>query len=130
MSGQAYRARSFKSYRRSRSMAAALLVLILVLLQVAGCNGTSGEAPNGTVAGQVTDLSGNPLAEAVVAVPAGTAAVPEKTAITDDAGRYIWSLPTGTFTIAVFKDGYISQTVQVVVQSQQTSTLNFQLVRQ
>ena len=84
----------------------------------------------GEVRGHITDADGKPLAEVGVAVPEGTVAIPERAAITNEAGEYVWPLPAGTFTIAVHKEGYVSQSAKVTVRDGETVTLDFVLVRQ
>ena len=82
---------------------------------------------DGVVIGTVTDPSGRPLAEATVSVPKGTAPVPEMTAITSSDGVYQWSLPAGTFTLEVHKDGYTTAATEVIVAAGETSTQDFVL---
>lgn len=70
---------------------------------------------NLSVIGRVTDEIGEPLAGASVTVRDGTAAVPEVVVLTNAAGDYQWDLPVGTFSLAVFADGYVMQEAKVVV---------------
>src|SRR5512133_2987307 len=53
------------------------------------------------VTGIVTGKDGQPSCLADIGSPRATAPVPEKSSLTNEAGRYIWRLPAGTFTFVV-----------------------------
>ena len=128
-------------------------VAILMVFAAAGCSAvtqsdrpgsdpqsqsvTSDDANSGTtsgevaaVIGRVTDSAGNPLDQATVTVPRGSAAVPEMTAITSSDGVYQWNLPTGTFTLEVHKDGYVPALAEVSIAIGDTVTQDFILQAQ
>ena len=75
------------------------------------------------VQGKVADTAGQPVVEAVVA--ASGPGVPEIAAITNESGEYIWSLPVGTFTLTVIKEGFESQSSTVTLTSGQTLVHDF-----
>ena len=52
------------------------------------------------VVGRVVDERGEAVPDALVAIPAGTAAVPEIALLTDPAGRFALRLPPGRFTLS------------------------------
>ncbi len=79
------------------------------------------------VRGVVTDLGGRPLAEAGLAVTAGTSPVPDMLWLAGDDGGYVISLPAGTFSISANHDGYLQQVKEVTVAEGATAELNFQL---
>jgi hypothetical protein len=79
------------------------------------------------VVGTVTDADGNPLAEVGIAVDKGTAPFPEMLMLSGDDGKYVWSLPAGTFTLTARKDGYKELSQEVVVKEGNTSQLDFKL---
>ncbi len=79
------------------------------------------------VIGTVTDMDGNPLAEAGIAVDKGTAPFPEMLMLSGEDGKYVWSLPAGTFTLTARKDGYKDLSQEVVVKEGETAQLDFKL---
>ncbi|HWR97774.1 MAG TPA: carboxypeptidase regulatory-like domain-containing protein [Candidatus Methanoperedens sp.] len=82
------------------------------------------------IRGIVSDSEGLPLAEAGVAVTAGTAPVPEMLMLTAEDGSYSWPLPAGTFSLTVTLDGYRTQTLEATVPEEETVELDFQLERE
>ncbi|HOQ84889.1 MAG TPA: carboxypeptidase-like regulatory domain-containing protein [Phycisphaerae bacterium] len=81
--------------------------------------GTPG--PTGTLAGEVRDQAGVPLAGATVST--GNAA-----GTTDASGRFSFLVPVGTYTVTATKPYYTSQTLAgVTINQNQTTTRNFQL---
>ncbi len=113
-------------------------VLILVLL-LSGCNtpdqpansdqkGPSAQSsPTFQVIGKVTDESGNPIAEAGVAVTKASAGVPDILVLTNENGEYVWELPAGEFTLTVRQDNYLEASKDVTVKAGEKIELNFQL---
>lgn len=81
------------------------------------------------VTGFVTDAEGQPIAGASVAVPQGSAPVPEMIVLTGTKGEYTWYLPPGSFQIAVYMDGYDPQSAEVTVQGGDRVPVNFMLKR-
>lgn len=95
-------------------------------------DGSSG-ATNGNgavVKGRVTDSAGNPLGEAIVTVPRGSAVVPEIAVITSSDGVYQWDLPAGSFTLEVHKDGYLPDSAEVSVAAGDMITQDYILQKQ
>lgn len=87
-------------------------------------------ANRGRVTGRVTDAQARPLERAAVTVSEGTTAVPDIAILTGADGRFVWSLPPGTFRIAVYKDGYESASQSVDVTAGKEIGLNFVLQTQ
>ena len=85
-------------------------------------------APGG-IKGTVTDADGGPVARMRVGIVSGTAPFPEIGPETDAEGRYqIGGVAPGTFQVAVHdRDGDRVGLESVVVQSGETSTLNFSI---
>jgi hypothetical protein len=83
------------------------------------------EAPKGVVSGQVTDSStGSGLSGASVTITGGTSAT------TDSGGYYtLTSVPAGTTGITYAKSGYVSQTINVNVVADTTTTQNVALAK-
>ena len=81
------------------------------------------------VRGTVVDAAGYPLAEAGVAVTAGTSPVADMLRLTAPDGSYSWPLPAGTFSLTVHLDGFQAQTLEVTVPEGGTVELNFTLER-
>lgn len=79
------------------------------------------------VAGRVTDAQGNPIANAAVTVPKGTAPVPERAALTNENGEYVWGLPPGTYTIQVNAEGFKMAQAQVNAIADKQTEQNFTL---
>jgi hypothetical protein len=81
--------------------------------------GTPG--PSGTLAGEVRDQNGSPVAGAVVST--GNSA-----GITNGLGQYSFSVPVGTWTAAAVKQYFSSQSIPGVVIAQNATTVrNFQI---
>lgn len=78
------------------------------------------------VHGTVRDGRGLAIAEAVIA--AEGPGVPEIVVVTNASGQYVWALPVGTFKLTVFKDGYASQTQEVMLNAGEKVTVDFVLV--
>lgn len=79
------------------------------------------------VMGRVRNAAGDPLAYARVTVPQGTSVVPERAALTNTKGDYVWILPPGAYTLQVNADGYQPAQAQVTTLAEQTTTQDFWL---
>lgn len=80
--------------------------------------------PSGTIAGTVTDGTGNPVAGATVTAGASST-------VTDDQGHYTFTLPVGTYDMTATAFGYDTDTANgVEVVAGQTTTQNFVLAKQ
>jgi predicted extracellular nuclease len=82
------------------------------------------------VTGKVTDGSGNPIPGAGVAVTKSSISVPEILVLTNEEGRYVWTLPPGEFTLTVHKDGYVEKSKDITLKEGETVELDFQLEKQ
>lgn len=110
-----------------------------MVLLLAGCGGSDRPVSNDDaqvptvqgaltqVAGIVTDMDGNPLADVGIAVTKGTAPYPEILVLSEEDGKYTWSLPAGTFTLTARKDGYKELSLEVTVKEGETARLDFKL---
>jgi hypothetical protein len=81
----------------------------------------------GTVAGKVTDGSGNPLSGAAVAFSGGT--IPTQISVTAAAnGTYtVPSISVGSYKVTATAAGHTTATATTTVTQGQTTTVNFQL---
>ncbi len=83
--------------------------------------------------GTVTDSAGAPVA-GVLVTPQSTdtppQAVPEVAVMTDDQGRYQWSLAPGAYTLTFTAEGYAPATEAVVVGPAVPVTLDVTLRKQ
>ena len=84
----------------------------------------SPSAATGTLTGIVTDKdTGLPIEGAVIKADSYSA-------ITNSSGDYtISSLPVGNYTVSAEKDGYFSSSATATIIENQTTTLNFQLIK-
>ena len=111
----------------------AAFAIALVLAGAAACGDSSDDGPPpatdaaGGFAGVITDASGAPIADMLVAIVSGTAAFPEIAAVTDSSGAYsLGGVPPGTFQVAVFDlQGQMAREESVVVTAGETATLDF-----
>ncbi|RLJ03959.1 MAG: hypothetical protein DRP08_02685, partial [Candidatus Aenigmatarchaeota archaeon] len=77
----------------------------------------------GTLKGKVTDEdTGLPIEGALIEANSYQT-------ITNSTGDYILSLPVGNYTVTASKDGYYSNTATAEILANQTTTLNFQLIK-
>lgn len=84
----------------------------------------------GEIKGRVTDQAGTPISEATIVIASGTSPFPDIAALTDEQGKYQLSgIPTGTFDVAVYADGYAAQNRTITVKEGETSIPNFALLR-
>jgi hypothetical protein len=88
------------------------------------------EGRGGLVQGQVTDAAGQPLA-GVLVVPESTdtppQAVPEIAVMTDDRGRYQWTLAAGHYRLVFTREGYAPVSQMITVKPDQPATLDVQM---
>lgn len=103
------------------------IILIVSLILFSGCSEDNSpiiQANKGTITGKVTDqLSGNAISEATLKSQPVT-----KTIITDENGNYsITEIDAGSYTLTVNKDGYIPNTANAKVTSNQTTNINITL---
>lgn len=95
---------------------------------VSGLPGQPGaQAQGNVVQGQVTSTDGKSIAEVIVLPQSADTppqAVPEVAVVTDEQGRYQWSLPTGAYTLTFTKDGYAPLIQPVVVAPDRPATLD------
>ncbi len=101
---------------------------------VSGEPGQPGRAGGGGVLqGQVTDSSGKPIA-GVMVMPVSTdnppQAVPEMAVMTNEEGRYEWTLTPGAYTLTFNAEGYAPATQDVNVKPDQPTTLDVTLQQQ
>lgn len=89
-----------------------------------------GPATGALVQGRVTNAAGQPVA-GVLVVPQSTDSpaqpIPEIAVLTDEQGRYQWSLPPGGYTLSFNAEGYTSAAQPVTVVTGQTTTLDVTL---
>ncbi len=100
-------------------------------MPVSGQEGQLGEpALSAGVQGQVTDAAGKPLPEVLV-TPQSTdnppQGVPELAVVTDNQGRYQWTLAPGAYTLTFTRDGYALATQAIVVKANQLATADIRL---
>lgn len=67
------------------------------------------------ITGHVTDSDGQPVIQAILMITRGTAEYPERTFLTDENGKYVISVPPGTFTVVANGEGFKSAEKEVVV---------------
>jgi protocatechuate 3,4-dioxygenase beta subunit len=88
---------------------------------------SSGPSRRSGVSGRVLDPSGNPVVGAVV-VPRSQDSppqeLPEIAVMTDDDGRYQWTLPPGRYSFTVHHNGHASSSQTVVVAADQVGSLD------
>jgi hypothetical protein len=132
--------------QQGRSLGQRLMVWGLVVLVgglLAGCSSSNpdqsvsnrdpqmapapGSTSMGQVRGRVTTAAGEPLAEAVIAVPEGSAAVPDMALLTGLDGSFVLSLPPGTFRVEAHKDGYRPQDARVTLAAGETVSVSLVL---
>lgn len=130
---------SAHSVFRRGSRLSLIVGLGVVCLLLAGCAGEDVPVSNDDVvtpatqnertqvSGVVTDLDGNPLAEAGIAVTKSVVGVPEILVLSGEDGKYTWYLPAGTFTLSAMKEGYKELSLEVVVKEGETTKLDFKL---
>ncbi|MEB2334561.1 MAG: carboxypeptidase regulatory-like domain-containing protein [Anaerolineaceae bacterium] len=130
---------SAHSVFRRGSRLSLIVGLGVVYLLLAGCAGEDVPVSNDDVvtpatqsertqvSGIVTDLDGNPLAEAGIAVTKSVVGVPEILVLSGEDGKYTWHLPAGTFTLSAMKEGYKELSLEVVVKEGETTKLDFKL---
>ncbi len=108
-----------------KSFSTCLLVLVFLALSLVPA--AAQELTTGTITGQVTDLVGRPIAEAVVIVVSESGT---RTATTDANGRYIVPfLRPGTYTVRVEASAGFTTVIKsdIAVALNQRVTLNFTL---
>ncbi len=88
---------------------------------------TPTRAPTTLITGRVTDSSGEPITDASVAIVESSVPVPEMAIFTDATGTYTWYVEPGTYTIEVYRDGYVSQEGETTVEEGNAAELDFQL---
>ncbi|MBE7536347.1 MAG: carboxypeptidase regulatory-like domain-containing protein [Anaerolineales bacterium] len=130
---------SAHSVSRRGSRLSLIVGLGVLYLLLAGCAGEdvpvsnddvvtpAAQSERTQVSGIVTDLDGNPLAEAGIAVTKSVVGVPEILILSGEDGRYTWHLPAGTFTLSAMKEGYKELSLEVVVKEGETTKLDFKL---
>src|SRR5437867_12517940 len=102
-------------------------LLVLVFLAFSPAPAAAQEVTTGTITGQVTDLVGRPIAEAVVIVVSESGT---RTTTTDANGRYIVPfLRPGTYTVRVEASAGFTTVIKsdIAVALNQRVTLNFTL---
>lgn len=67
------------------------------------------------ITGHVTDSDGQPVIQAILMITRGTAEYPERTFLTDENGKYVISVPPGTFTVMANGEGFKSAEKEVTV---------------
>ncbi|UCD54322.1 MAG: carboxypeptidase regulatory-like domain-containing protein [Dehalococcoidia bacterium] len=112
--------------RRAFHLMPVITLLLPAVILISGCLGGGPPEPGG-IEGTVTDTDHNPVANVTVSIVSGTTGFPEIAAITNEDGYYtIGSIPPGTFDVAIHdQEGNRVGIESIVVQSRQTSTLNF-----
>lgn len=92
-----------------------------------------GEGGGGVLQGQVSDSRGTPIA-GVMVVPVSTdtppQAVPEIAVMTNEEGRYQWTLSPGAYTLTFNAEGYTPATHDINVNPNQSTTLDVTLQQQ
>lgn len=120
--------------RRIFYLGVLIALLLPAIIFISGCLGgePQPQEPNGIeepggIEGTVTDTDNKPVVGMTVFIVSGTTGFPEIAPITNDVGYYaIGSVPPGTFEVAVHdQEGNKVSQEGVVVQSGQTSSLNF-----
>lgn len=107
--------------RRLRFAAALPLVLLAGL-------GPAREA--GSILGRVTDLAGNPLAEATVEVEGtGGEALRWSTRSSETGGFQVGGLPAGSYRVTAARSGYAPRTQPVALREGERSTVILRLRR-
>jgi len=83
------------------------------------------DIPVGAVAGQVIDENGNPVPDCLVNA---TQPNVDPFAYTDSSGDYvIENVPTGTWIISAYKQGFLTVSVEAEIKDGQTVTVNLQI---
>jgi hypothetical protein len=98
---------------------------------VTGFPGQPGAPATGAaVEGRVTDAAGQPVA-GVLVIPQSTDSppqpIPEIAALTNEQGRYQWSLPPGAYTLTFSREGYASTSAPVTIVQGRSATLDVTL---
>ncbi|SFJ43273.1 carboxypeptidase-like regulatory domain-containing protein [Thermoflavimicrobium dichotomicum] len=97
-----------------------LILGTLLFLFPIGC--TKNESPpspvpskeQGLLQGTVTDEQGQPVAQAAVEpIPQFQVSLPEIGKVTDEKGKFQWSLPIGKYQIKIAKEGYQPVTKEI-----------------
>lgn len=81
--------------------------------------------PSTVITGRVVDTDGKPVVDAAVSIPSGSAPVPKMAIFTDADGLYSWYVPAGTFTVEVYRDGYVTQQSEVTIGDGESVELDF-----
>lgn len=117
---------------------AAVTVVLMVLVgacsqrYVTGTPGSSGGQRSAGVVGRITASGGDPVQGAIVKPTSRedpSPPVPMLLVRSDRDGRYSWSLPSGTWDIAVSAEGYQPATDTIVIPEGSSVTLDFVLER-
>jgi Carboxypeptidase regulatory-like domain len=92
------------------------------------------DTPSGGVAqGRIIDSAGNPIA-GVLVMPESTAnppqAIPEIAVLTDEQGRYQWTLSPGPYKFTFTREGYAPITQTIVIKPDQPAKLDVTLQKQ
>lgn len=118
------------------------LLLAAPLLLVLGCldpdrsvssgdgAGTERRGIDEGVEGHVTDSGGKPLADVAVqprSLDQPTTAIPELMVISEQDGRYRWTLQPGEYELTFSVEGYQAATRRVTVRSREVSRLDVTL---
>lgn len=117
--------RSSRSMPRLRALRLTVGALLAIVTTTAPGARAQGTGATGVIAGRVVDPAGNPVSDAQVYIVA-----PARATRTDGRGMYrLAQIPSGSYTVNVRLVGYRMQAVQVTVVDGQTTTQDFQLVR-
>ena len=97
------RHRSFFTYSRALCLASAAFSLFLACASVTWAQS---ESINGTIRGRISDPSDQPVAGSNVTVVNNATGYTRSVASADDGYYVIASLPIGTYTVTITKDGF------------------------
>jgi protocatechuate 3,4-dioxygenase beta subunit len=88
---------------------------------------SAGSSRGSGVSGRILDAAGHPVAGAIV-VPRSQDSppqeLPEIAVMTDDDGRYQWTLPPGRYSFTVHHNGQASSSQTVTVTADQIGSLD------
>jgi hypothetical protein len=100
----------------------------LILLAISGFQNRVNWTNKGTIAGQVTTVQGEPVADAAVMITGDSPSHKDIAALTNDRGEYRFDeLIPGDYTIMVNAENYVSQTQHAHVEAGHVTCLDFSL---